>query len=42
MDKDETLRAAAAMTAEMSMQFLQDYSISEERWMCTGRGSCAA
>ena len=33
MGKDETLRAAAAMTAEPSMQVLQGYSIGEERRM---------
>ena len=33
MGKDETLRAAAAMTAEPSMQVLRGYSIGEERWM---------
>ena len=33
MGKDETLRSAAAMTAEPSMQVLQGYSIGEERRM---------
>ncbi len=33
MGKDKTLRAAAAMTAEPSMQILRDYSIPEERRM---------
>ena len=33
MGKDETLRAAAAMTAEPSMQVLQGYSIGEDRRM---------
>lgn len=33
MGKDETLRAAAAVTAEPSMQVLRDYSIGEERRM---------
>lgn len=33
MSKDETLRAAAAMTAEPSMQVLQGYPIREERRM---------
>ena len=33
MGKDETLRAAAAMTTEPSMQALQGYSIGENRWM---------
>ena len=33
MGKDKTLREAAAMTAEPSMQILRDYSIPEERRM---------
>ncbi len=33
MGKDETLRTAAAMTAEPSMQVLQGYAITEERRM---------
>lgn len=33
MGKDETLRAAAAMTAEPSMQILRGYPITEERRM---------
>ena len=33
MGKDETLRAAAAMTAEPSMQVLRSYSVPDERRM---------
>lgn len=33
MGKDETLRSAAAMTAEPSMQVLQGYAITDERRM---------
>ncbi len=33
MGKDETLRAAAAMTAEPSLQVLQGYAITDERRM---------
>ena len=36
MGKDETLRAAAAMTAEPSMQVLQGYSIGEEQRVLRG------